>query len=135
MVIFLSHSNLYTKTFSGLSEMLKERRGSYLNSLLTPQSFTWLTWDLLSQVISSFPNCILTPKGERPFFSLFLDIGQAIVDVIFVQKTSNFWWICGLVLASSCTNFYKIPIFGYTVMRQKQFIFVKQETSGSQKTF
>jgi hypothetical protein len=33
----------------------------------------------------------LTPKGQRPFFGPFLDIGQAIVDAIFVQKISNFW--------------------------------------------
>jgi hypothetical protein len=33
----------------------------------------------------------LTPKGRRPFFGPFLDIGQAIVDAIFVQKISNFW--------------------------------------------
>jgi hypothetical protein len=34
---------------------------------------------------------ILTPKGRRPLFGPFLDIGQAIVDAIFVQKISNFW--------------------------------------------
>jgi hypothetical protein len=33
----------------------------------------------------------LTPKGQRPFFGPFLDIGQTIVDAIFVQKISNFW--------------------------------------------
>jgi hypothetical protein len=33
---------------------------------------------------------ILTPKGPRPFFGPFLKFGQAIVDVIFVQKISNF---------------------------------------------
>jgi hypothetical protein len=32
----------------------------------------------------------LTPKGPRPFFGPFLKFGQAIVDVIFVQKISNF---------------------------------------------
>jgi hypothetical protein len=32
----------------------------------------------------------LTPKGPRSFFGLFLKFGQAIVDVIFVQKISNF---------------------------------------------
>jgi hypothetical protein len=36
-------------------------------------------------------NARLTPKGRRPFFGPFLDIGQAIVDAIFVQKISNFW--------------------------------------------
>jgi hypothetical protein len=32
----------------------------------------------------------LTPKGQRPFFGLFLEFGQPIVDSIFVQKISNF---------------------------------------------
>jgi hypothetical protein len=77
----------------------------------------------------------LTPKGRRPFFGPFLDIGQAIVDAIFVQKIWIFWWTCGLVLASRRTNFYKIPIFGYTNMPQKHFFLVKQAASGSQKTF
>jgi hypothetical protein len=36
-------------------------------------------------------NSFLTPKGRRPFFGPFLDIGQAIVDAIFVQKILNFW--------------------------------------------
>jgi hypothetical protein len=66
----------------------------------------------------------LTPKGWSPFFGPFLEFGQAIVDAIFVQKISNFWWTCGLVLASRRTNFYKIPIFGYIVMPQKHFYFV-----------
>jgi hypothetical protein len=29
---------------------------------------------------------MLTSKGQRSFFGQFLDIGQAIVDAIFVQK-------------------------------------------------
>jgi hypothetical protein len=88
----------------------------------------------------------LTPKGQSPFFGLFLKFGQAIVDAIFVQKFSNFLWTCGLVLASRRTNFYKmfvqkisnflwtcglvlasrrinfyeIPISGLGVMPQKQ---------------
>jgi hypothetical protein len=33
----------------------------------------------------------LTPKGQRPFFGLFLEFGQPIVDAIFVQEISNFW--------------------------------------------
>jgi hypothetical protein len=33
---------------------------------------------------------VLTLKGQRPFFGPFLDIGQAIVDAIFVQKILNF---------------------------------------------
>jgi hypothetical protein len=41
------------------------------------------------------------------------------VDAIFVQKISNFWRTCGLVLVSRRTNFYKIPIFGDTIMPQK----------------
>jgi hypothetical protein len=34
---------------------------------------------------------LLTPKGQRPFFGLFLEFGQPIADAIFVQKISNFW--------------------------------------------
>jgi hypothetical protein len=33
----------------------------------------------------------LTSKERSPFFGPFLKFGQAIVDVIFVQKISNFW--------------------------------------------
>jgi hypothetical protein len=33
----------------------------------------------------------LTPKERSPFFGPFLKFGHAIVDVIFVQKISNFW--------------------------------------------
>jgi hypothetical protein len=33
----------------------------------------------------------LIPKGQRPFLGLFLEFGQPIVDVIFVQRISNFW--------------------------------------------
>jgi hypothetical protein len=47
-----------------------------------------------------------------------LKFRQAIVDAIFIQKISNFW--CGLVLASRCTNFYKILFFGLGIMPQKQ---------------
>jgi hypothetical protein len=42
------------------------------------------------------------------------------VDVIFVQKISNFRCTCGLVLALRRTNFYKILIFGLGIMPQKQ---------------
>ena len=73
----------------------------------------------IKNIVTFKLHLVLTPKGRRPFFGPFLDIGQAIVDAIFVQKISNFWWTCGLVLASRRTNFYKIPIFGYTVMPQK----------------
>jgi hypothetical protein len=36
-------------------------------------------------------------------------------------------------VASRCTNFYKIPIFGDTVMPQKHILFVMWATLGSQK--
>jgi hypothetical protein len=62
----------------------------------------------------------LTPKGWSPVFGQFLKFGQAIVDAIFVQKISNFWWTCGLVLPSRNTNFYKILIFGVGIMPPKQ---------------
>jgi hypothetical protein len=57
------------------------------------------------------------------------------VDATFVQKISNFWWTCGLVLASRRTNFYKIPIFGDTVMPQKHIFLVMQAVSSNQKPF
>jgi hypothetical protein len=78
---------------------------------------------------------LLTPKGRRPFFGLFLEFGQPIADAIFIQKISNFWWTCGLVLASRRTNFYKIPISGLAIMPQKQNYFELRAASGSQKTF
>jgi hypothetical protein len=34
---------------------------------------------------------ILIPKGLEAIFQAFLKFGQAIVDVIFVQKISIFW--------------------------------------------
>ena len=69
----------------------------------------------------------LIPKGWRPFFGLFWNFGQAIVDAMFVQKISNFWCSTyGLVLASRCTNFYKIPIFSLGAMPQKQNYFEVQ---------
>jgi hypothetical protein len=61
----------------------------------------------------------LTPKVLEAIFQAFLKFGQAIVDVMFVQKISNFWQTCGIVLASRPTNFYKIPIFDLGVMPQK----------------
>jgi hypothetical protein len=63
---------------------------------------------------------MFNPKGRSLGFGPFLKFGQAIVDAIFVQEISNFWWTCGLVLASRCTKFYKILIFGLQVMPQKQ---------------
>jgi hypothetical protein len=68
----------------------------------------------------SYKHFDLTPKGRSPLFGPFLKFMQVIVDAIFVQKISNFWWICGLVLASRHTNFYKIIIFGLGIMPQKQ---------------
>jgi hypothetical protein len=62
-------------------------------------------------------HAMLTPKGRSPFFGPFLEFGQAIVDAIFVQKISNFWWTCGLVVASRCTDFYKIPKINYIVSK------------------
>jgi hypothetical protein len=79
--------------------------------------------------------CRLTPKGRRPFFGPILEFGQAIVDAIFVQKISNFWWTYGLVLASRRTNSYKIPIFGDTNMPQKHIFCVMRAVLGNQKTF
>jgi hypothetical protein len=89
----------------------------------------------LTTICKNLLGLKLTPKGRRPFYGLFLDFGQAIVDALFVQKISNFWWTCSLVLASRRTNFYKIPILGYTNMPQKHFFFVKRAASGIQKTF
>ena len=77
----------------------------------------------------------LTPKGRSPSFGPFLEFGQAIVDAIFFQKISNFWWTCGLVLASRCTNFYKISIFGCTIMLQKHFFFGHIGSFGQPKNF
>jgi hypothetical protein len=71
---------------------------------------------------------ILTPKGLETILHAFLKFGQAIMDAIFVQKISNFWWTCGLVLASRRTKFYKIPIFGLGVIPQKQNSFVLEAT-------
>jgi hypothetical protein len=85
------------------------------------------TWNIIMR--------FLTPKGRRPFFGLFLEFGQPIVDAIFVQKISNFWWTCGLVLASRRTKFYKIPIFGSAIMPQKHNYFELWAASGSPKTF
>jgi hypothetical protein len=76
----------------------------------------------------------LISKGRSPFFGPFWKFGQVIVDAIFVQKISNSWWTCGLVLASRRTNFYKIPISGYTVMPQKHIFLVMRAALGSQKT-
>jgi hypothetical protein len=43
----------------------------------------------------------------------------------------NMW----LVLASRCTIFYKIPIFGYTVMPQKHFFLGHTGSFGQPKNF
>jgi hypothetical protein len=77
----------------------------------------------------------LTPKGQSPFFGPFLRFRQAIVDAIFVQKISNFWWTCGLVLASRRTNFYKIPNSSLGAMPQKQNYFEVRATRAAKKLF
>jgi hypothetical protein len=75
-------------------------------------------WRLRSSYFREYLQ--LTPKGRSLVFGPFLKFRQAIVDAIFVQKISNFRWICGLVLASRRTNFYKILIFGLGIMPQKR---------------
>jgi hypothetical protein len=78
---------------------------------------------------------MLTPTGRSPVSGPILKFGQAIVDAIFVQKISNFWWVCSLVLASRCTNFYNILIFGLKVMPQKQNPCELRAARAGQKTF
>jgi hypothetical protein len=86
-------------------------------------------------LLSIWPYVTLTPKGWSPIFGPFLKFRQAIVDAIFVQKTSNFWWTCGLVLASRRTNFYKILIFGLGIMPQKQNPSEFRATRAAKKLF
>ena len=94
-------------------------------------------------IVALFKNIIqhtigkleLTPKGLEAIFQAFLKFGQAIVDAIFVQKNLNFWWICSLVVASRCTNFYKITIFGLGAMPQKQKSFVIGQLGQPKKLF
>jgi hypothetical protein len=57
------------------------------------------------------------------------------VDAMFVQKISNFWLTCSLVLASRCIYFYKIPIFSLGVMPQKRNSFVLEAAQVAKKTF
>jgi hypothetical protein len=78
---------------------------------------------------------MLTPKVLEAIFQAFLKFGQAIMDAMFVQKITIFWWTCGLVLASRRTNFYKIPIFGLGVMPQKQNSLVLGAARTTKKTF
>jgi hypothetical protein len=78
---------------------------------------------------------VLTSKGRSTVFGPFFKFRQAIVDAMFVQKISNFWWTCGLVLASRYTNFYKILIFGLGVMPQKQNSFRLRVARADPKTF
>jgi hypothetical protein len=87
----------------------------------------------ISYIIWNF--VFLTPKGRRPFFGPFLKFGQAIVNAIFVQKIWIFWWTCGLVLASRCTNFYKIPIFNLGAMPQNQNYFEVRAARAAKKLF
>jgi hypothetical protein len=93
----------------------------------------WKLVPLIPFELQKFRTHTISSKGRNPFFGPFLEFGQAIVDAISVQKISNFWWTCSLVLASRRTNFYKIPIFGYSVMPQKQIFLVMLAISGSQK--
>jgi hypothetical protein len=74
-------------------------------------------------------------KGPRPFLGPFLKFGQAIVDAIFAQKISYFRWICGLVLPSRRTNFYKIPISNLGAMPQKQNYFPVWAARAAKKLF
>jgi hypothetical protein len=90
---------------------------------------------LLSNLEGIFLFQILTPKHLRLFFGPFLKFRQAIVDAIFVQKISNFRWTCGLVLASRCTNFYKILIFSLWAMPQKQNYFEVRAAWAVKKLF
>jgi hypothetical protein len=76
----------------------------------------------------------LTPKGRSPFFWPIFRVWTGHSRCNICPKISNCWWTCGLVLALRRTNFYKIPIFGYTVMPQKYILFVMRAASGSQKT-
>jgi hypothetical protein len=78
---------------------------------------------------------ILTPKGPSPFFGPFLKFGQAIVNAIFVQKISNFWWTCGYVLASRRTNLYEIPIYNLGAMPQKQNYFEVRAARAAKRLF
>jgi hypothetical protein len=64
-----------------------------------------------------------------------LKFGQAIVDAIFVQKITNFWGTCGLVLASRCNDFYEIPISSLGAMPQKQIYFEVQAAQAAKKLF
>jgi hypothetical protein len=65
----------------------------------------------------------LTPKGPKAIFRPFLKFGQAIVKTIFIKNSWIKLWIGGLVLASRCTNFYRIPIFGLVLMFQNALFF------------
>jgi uncharacterized membrane protein len=74
----------------------------------------------------------LTPKGPKAIFRPFLKFGQAIMKATFIKNSWIFLWICGLVLASRRTNFYKIPIFGLVIMSQNAFFL---STWAAKKTF
>jgi hypothetical protein len=129
----------------------KERSGRWCGGedLLNPYhpSFTWTFIRLptplpplpILQINTHFFRManprLLILEGRRPFFGMFLEFGQSIGDAIFVQKISNFWWTCDLVLASRRNNFYKIPISGLGIMPQKQNYFELWAASGNQKTF
>jgi hypothetical protein len=55
------------------------------------------------------------------------------MDAIFVPKILNFWWTCGLVLASRHTNFYEIPISSLGAMLQKQDYFEVRVAQAAKK--
>ena len=70
-----------------------------------------------------YSRSLLTTKGPKAIFRPFLKFGQAIVKAIFIKNSWIKLWIDGLVLASKCINFYKIPIFGLVLMSQNMFFF------------
>jgi hypothetical protein len=72
-------------------------------------------------MVSLLPK--LTPKGPKTIFKPFLKFGQANVKAIFIKNSWIKLWTYDLVLASSRTNFYKIPIFGLVLMSQNMFFF------------
>ena len=71
-------------------------------------------------------NVILTPKGPKAISIPFLKFGQPIVKATSIKNSWIFLWTCGFVLASRCTNFYKIPIFSLVIMYQNAFFFSTQ---------
>jgi hypothetical protein len=89
---------------------------------------------IFCQGIASLQEYI-NPKGWSPFCGPYLKFGQAIVDAIFVQKISNFWWTYGIALASRRINVYQIPIYGNIVMSPKHSFFCHVGSFGQPKNF